>query len=88
MNYDFQKYNEDDMVKLDILIADEKVDALGFICHRDQAAYIGGKVCAKLKETIPRALFAIKIQAAVGAKVCARETLSALRKDLTAKLYG
>lgn len=88
LNYDFLKYNEDDLVKLDILIADEKVDALSFICHREQANYIGWKICAKLKETIPRALFAIKIQAAVWAKVIARETLSALRKDVTAKLYG
>ncbi len=88
LNYDFQKYNEDDMVKLDILIADEKVDALGFICHREQAPYIWGKVCAKLKETIPKALFSIKIQAAVGSKIVGRETLSALRKDVTAKLYG
>ncbi|RKW24222.1 elongation factor 4, partial [Candidatus Gracilibacteria bacterium] len=88
LNYEFIKYNEDDMVKLDILIADEKVDALSFICHRTQAAYVGGKVCSKLKEVIPRALFAIKIQAAVGGKVVAREDLSALRKDVTAKLYG
>ncbi|USN59208.1 MAG: hypothetical protein H6767_03895 [Candidatus Peribacteria bacterium] len=66
MNYEFIKFKEDDMVKLDILIADEKVDALSFICHREQAHYVGGKVCAKLKEVVPRALFAIKIQAAVG----------------------
>ncbi len=88
LNYEFIKYSVDEMVKLDILIADEKVDALAFICHRDQAHYIGWKICAKLKEVIPRALFAIKIQAAVWSKVCARETLSALRKDVTAKLYG
>ena len=86
--YEFIKYNEDDMVKLDILIADEKVDALSFICHRTQAAYVWWKVCSKLKEVIPRALFAIKIQAAVWWKVVAREDLSALRKDVTAKLYG
>lgn len=88
LNYEFIKFNEDDMVKLDILIADEKVDALAFICHREQAHYIWGKICAKLKEVVPRALFAIKIQAAVWSKVVARETLSALRKDVTAKLYG
>lgn len=88
MNYEFIKFNEDDMVKLDILIADEKVEALAFITHRDQAPYVWWKICAKLKDTIPRALFTIKIQAAVWAKVCARETLSALRKDVTAKLYG
>ena len=78
LNYEFIKYNEDDMVKLDILIADEKVDALSFICHRIQAAYVWWKVCSKLKEVIPRALFAIKIQAAVWWKVVAREDLSAL----------
>ena len=88
LNYEFIKYQEDDMVKLDILVADEKVDALSFICHRTQAAYVGWKVCAKLKTVIPRALFAIKIQAAVWWKVVAREDLSALRKDVTAKLYG
>ncbi len=88
MNYEFIKYSEDDMVKLDIVIADEKVEALSFITHRDQAHYVWWKLCAKLKETIPRALFSIKIQAAVWSKVVARETLSALRKDVTAKLYG
>ena len=76
------------MVKLDIVIADERVDALAFICHRDGAGYIGWKICAKLKDTIPRAQFAIKIQAAVWAKVVARETLSAFRKDVTWHLYG
>lgn len=87
LNYEFLRYNEDDLVKLDILIADEKIEALSIICHRDEAAFLGWKMCAKLKETIPRALFSIKIQAAVGAKVVAREDLSALRKDVTAKLY-
>lgn len=88
LNYEFINFKEDDLVKLEILIADEKVDALAFICHREQANYIWGKICKNLKESIPRALFAIKIQAAVWSKVCARETLSALRKDVTAKLYG
>lgn len=88
LNYEFIRFQEDDMVKLDILVADEKVDALSFICHRTQAAYIGWKVCEKLKNVIPRALFAIKIQAAIWWKVVAREDLSALRKDVTAKLYG
>lgn len=88
LNYEFIHFKEDDLVRLDVLIADEKVDALGFICHRDQAGYIGGKICKNLKENIPRALFSIKIQAAIGGKVVSRETLSALRKDVTAKLYG
>lgn len=88
LNYEFIKYKEDDLVKLEILIADEKVEALAFICHRDQAHYIWSKICANLKESIPKALFSIKIQAAVGWNVVARETISALRKDVTAKLYG
>lgn len=88
MNYEFIKYKEDDMVKLDIVIADEKVEALAFITHRNQAPYVWWKICSKLKETIPRALFTIKIQAAVGWKIVAREDISAMRKDVTAKLYG
>lgn len=87
LNYEFLKYNEDDLVKLDILIADELVEALSIICHREQAPFLWWKMCKKLKETIPRALFSIKIQASVWAKVVAREDLSALRKDVTAKLY-
>ena len=88
LNYEFIKFKEADMVKLDVLIADEKVDALGFICHRDQANYIGNKICAKLKEVVPKALFTIKIQAVIWWKVVAREDISAMRKDVTAKLYG
>jgi GTP-binding protein LepA len=65
MNYEFIKYSEDDMVKLDILIAGEKIEALGFICHKDQAHHVGTKICKKLKEVVPRALFAIALQAAV-----------------------
>jgi len=65
LNYEFQRYSEDDLVKLEILIADEKVDALAFICHREQARMLGGKICANLKESIPKALFTIKIQAVV-----------------------
>jgi GTP-binding protein LepA len=88
MNYEFLKYREDDLVKLDFLIAGEKVDALSMMCHRTQAQNIGGKITKKLKEVVPKALFAIAIQAAVGGKVVAREDISALRKDVTAKLYG
>jgi GTP-binding protein LepA len=88
LNYEFLKYQEWDLVKLDILIADEKVEALSIICHREQAPYLWWKMTLKLKETIPRALFAIKIQATIWAKVVAREDISALRKDVTAKLYG
>lgn len=88
LNYEFIKFKQDDLVKLEIVIADEKVEALAFICHKDQAHYIGWKICKNLKETIPRALFTIKIQAAVWWKVVAREDVSAMRKDVTAKLYG
>ncbi|NDK07983.1 elongation factor 4 [Candidatus Gracilibacteria bacterium] len=88
LNYEFIKYKEDDLVKLDVLLAGEKVDALSFFCHRTQASFIGGKITKKLKEVVPRALFAIAIQVAVGGKVVAREDISAMRKDVTAKLYG
>ncbi len=88
LNYEFIKYKEDDLVKLEVLIAWERVDALSFFCHRTQASYIWGKITKKLKEVVPRALFAIAIQVAVGWKVVAREDLSAMRKDVTAKLYG
>ena len=88
LNYEFIKFSEDDLVKLEVLIADEKVDALAFICHRDQSRYLWGKICANLKTSIPKALFTIKIQAVVGWDVVWRENLSAMRKDVTAKLYG
>jgi len=88
LNYEFLKYKEDDLVKLEVLIADEKVDALAFICHREQARTLWLKICKNLKETIPKALFTIKIQAVVWAQIVARENISALRKDVTAKLYG
>mgnify|MGYP002152350064 CR=1 FL=1 len=88
LNYEFLKYKEDDLIKLDILIAQEKVEALSLICHRIQAPYLWWKITQKLKEVVPRALFAIPLQAAVWWKVVARETLSAMRKDVTAKLYG
>jgi len=88
LNYEFIRYTEDDLVKLEVLIADEKVDALAFICHRTQARYLWGKICGNLKESIPKALFTIKIQAVVWWDVVWRENLSAMRKDVTAKLYG
>lgn len=88
LNYEFLKYKEDDLVKLDILIAWELVEALSQLCHRTLANNVGGKICRKLKEVVPKALFAIALQAAVGGKVVAREDLSAMRKDVTAKLYG
>ena len=88
LNYEFIKFKKDDMVKLDILIADEKVEALAFITHKEQAHHVWWKICSKLKEVIPRALFVIKIQAAVWWKVVARESISAMRKDVTGYLYG
>ncbi len=88
LNYEFIRYSEDDLVKLEVLIADEKVDALAFICHRSQARILGWKICWNLKESIPKALFTIKIQAVVWVDVVWRENISAMRKDVTAKLYG
>lgn len=88
LNYEFLEYRQDDLVKLDILIAGERVAALSMMCHREQARYIGGKIVKNLKEVVPRAQFAIAIQAAIGSQVVARETLSAFRKDVTGHLYG
>ena len=88
LNYEFLRYSEDDLVKLEVVIADEKVDALAFICHRKQARYLWWKLCANLKESIPKALFTIKIQAVVWWDIVWREDISAMRKDVTAKLYG
>ncbi|HEY8015179.1 MAG TPA: translation elongation factor 4 [Dongiaceae bacterium] len=87
-DYQLDSYEEGDLVKLSILVNAEAVDALGMIVHRTQSEFRGRALCARLKELIPRQLFKIAIQAAIGGKVIARETVSAMRKDVTAKCYG
>ena len=87
-DYELTGYEESDLVKVQILINEEPVDALAFLCHRSEAESRGRQICERLKDLIPRHLFKIPIQAAIGGRVVARETISALRKDVTAKCYG
>jgi GTP-binding protein LepA len=87
-DYTMDGYEEGDLVKISILVNAEPVDALSFMAHRSQADRRGRQICEKLKELIPRQLFKIPIQAAIGGRVIARETISAMSKDVTAKCYG
>lgn len=88
MDYEFKDYKRSKLVKLDIMLAGEVVDALSVICHEDSAFYIGQKLTAKLKEIIPRQLFEVPIQAAVGGRVIARTNIKAMRKNVLDKCYG
>lgn len=87
-DYELVGYEQSDLVKVQILINEEPVDALAFLCYRSEAESRGRQICERLKDLIPRHLFKIPIQAAIGGRVVARETISAMRKDVTAKCYG
>jgi GTP-binding protein LepA len=88
MDYEFKEYRPSDVVKVDMLINGDKVDALSIIVHRSNSAYRGREVAAKMREIIPRQMYDVAIQAAIGSNVIARENVKALRKNVLAKCYG
>ena len=88
MDYEFKEFRAADVVKLDILINGERVDALSVMVHRSVAQYRGREVAHKMRELIPRQMFDVAIQASIGAQIIARETIKAMRKNVLAKCYG
>jgi GTP-binding protein LepA len=88
LEYGFDRYQTTNLVKVDVLVNGDRVDALSIIAHRDQAEQRGRALLGKMKELMPRQMFDIALQAAIGGKIIARETVKALRKNVTAKCYG
>ena len=88
LDYEFREFRVADVVKLDILINGERVDALSAMVHRSNATYRGREVVSKMRSLIPRQMFDVAVQAAIGAQIIARETIKAMRKDVIAKCYG